>query len=237
MKKLSTLFVIFLFAAASIQAQDDNTSKRERKGRPDVPGTFLIELGFNLLQDAPDVMDTKVSGSRTLNLYYYYDKQIGNSGFFFFPGIGAGLDRYSFDENITLQQAEDGIVSIDSSMSEELDKSLLSVNYLDIPVELRFYTNPNDRKRSFKVGLGAKFGMRFSSKTKLKFEENDENIKIKNKRGYELNRFRYGVIGRIGVGGFNVFYYQSLSDLFDGDSPAGTEDTSNITIGLSFTGF
>lgn len=244
MKKLYTYAILFIAftIGQTAYAQDASEKMGPKKGRPDIPGTFLIELGWNVLQSAPSQMDISTIGSRTVNMLYFYDIQIGNSNFAVLPGFGVGLDRYKFDNDVTLTESVDTdgntVVSFSDISAISPDKSMLIANYFDIPLEFRFYTNPNDKKRSFKVGVGAKGGIRFSSHTKLKYEDNNETIKTKEKRSFQLNRFRYGVTGRIGIGGFNVFYYQSLSQLFeDGKGPEGTLDTSNITIGLSFTGF
>ncbi len=245
MKKLAFSLFIFCIAAVTTDvvaqsASDDTFGPKERKGRPDVPGTFLIELGWNNLLEAPASMDTKIFGSRTLNLIYFYDIQIGNSKFSFLPGIGVGLDRYSFDNNVTLSQGFDAdnnlVVSVDT-LTTDLDKSMLVSNYFDIPLEFRFHTNPSDKKRSFNVGVGFKGGVRFGSMTKIKYDDGSENVKEKDKKSFDLNRFRYGLTGRIGIGGFNFFYYHSLSELFDGNGPQGTDTTTNFTVGLSFKGF
>lgn len=213
---------------------------RKRNARPDIPGTFLIDLGFNLLQSEPENLELNLIGSRTVNLYYYYDMPIGNSGFVFMPGIGLGLNHFKFDNDVTLGYSQDAdgnnIVEVADLEGVDVKKSLLVANYIDIPVEIRFYTNPDDKKRSFNVSVGGRAGFRFSSHTKLKYSLNDENIKEKNKRDFGLNRLRYGLTGRVGFGGFNLFYYHSLSEMFD-EGPAGTVDTSNMTLGISFTGF
>lgn len=217
---------------------------RERAARPDVPGTFVIEIGWNFLQSAPSVLDANIIGSRTANLYYFYDMPIGNSNFVFMPGIGLGLNRFKFDNNVTLVEGVDAdgnnvvsVADLDATLAgADIKKSMLVANYVDIPIEFRFYANPDNRKGSFHVSVGGRAGVRFSSHTKLKYKLDDENVKTKNKRDFGLNRFRYGVTGRIGVGGFNVFYYQGLSEMFD-EGPDGTVDTSNVTVGLSFTGF
>lgn len=224
-----------------IKAEKGPMQIRKRQARPDVPGTLLIELGWNLLQNNNPGLDTKAFGSRTLNFYYLYDIQIANSSFFFMPGIGVGLDRYKFDSDVTLINTLDvngeNMVAIDTLGFGDVKKSMLVANYLDIPIEFRFYANPNDTKRSFKLGVGFKAGILMSSHTKVKYKEDGNNIKAKVKNDFGLNRFRYGVVGRIGVGGFNVFYYQSLSPLFEsGKGPLQT-DANNITVGLSFTGF
>lgn len=214
---------------------------RNRAARPDVPGTFLIDIGWNMLQSNPETFEASLIGSRTVNMYYYYDMPIGNSNFVFMPGIGVGLNKFKFDDDVTLTQGldADGNTLVEVTALDEtwdIKKSQLVANYLDIPIEFRFYANPDDKKRSFNVSVGGRAGIRFGSHTKLKYEADDENIKTKVKKDFGLNRFRYGVTGRIGIGGFNLFYYQSLSEMFDG-GPAGTEKMTNITVGLSFTGF
>ena len=211
---------------------------RKRKARPDIPGTLLVELGWNILQSNPSEMEIGTLGSRTFNLYYLYNIELPFAAgrFELMPGFGVGLDRYRFEDDITLSAAGD---NVDIVELEDLDvtKSMLISNYFDVPVEVRFYANPNDKKRSFKVGVGFKAGIRFSSHTKVKYEEGDNNVILKEKNIFGLNRFRYGVTGRIGIGGFNIFYYQGLSELFEsGEGPLDSTAT-NITVGLSFVGF
>ncbi len=210
---------------------------RKRNARPDIPGTLLIELGWNILQSNPSEMEIGTLGSRTFNLYYFYNIELPFAGnrFELMPGFGVGLDRYRFEDDITLSETNN--VEIVELEDVDVQKSMLVSNYFDIPVELRFYANPNDKKRSFKIGVGFKGGVRFSSHTKVKFEDNGNNVKSKEKRDFGLNRFRYGLTGRIGIGGFNLFYYHSLSELFEsGEGPMDSAAT-NITVGLSFAGF
>ncbi len=66
---------------------------------------------------------------------------------------------------------------------------------------------------------------------------NGDIIKQKNKDPLNINRFRYGAYGRIGIGTFNLFFYYGFSELFEsGKGPEGTKATT-ITIGVSITGF
>ncbi len=234
-----SLFICSAFAGGFSKPAEKNAPMkiRKRNARPDIPGTLLIELGWNLLQNDNPSIATELLGSRTLNFYYLRDIRVGNTNFFVLPGIGVGLDRYKFDEDVTLDRQADGTVNVDTVFGGKVKKSMLITNYLDIPLEVRFYTNPSDKKRSFKVGIGFKVGVLINSHTKIKQEVNGEMTKRKVNDNFALNRFRYGVTGRIGIGGFNVFYYSSLNTLFESDKgPLGTE-ANNVTVGLSFTGF
>ena len=249
MKKLFVAFIIFSISipAFSNGGNDPKPSPkpmeiRKRKARPDIPGILLVEFGWSGLNSAPSTIDIANFGSRTVNFYYLYDIPIAKSKFSFLPGIGLGLDRYKFDDDITLANDIDGtgndIISVTPLTGLDVQKTLLVTNYIDIPLEFRFYTNPQDKRSSFKVGVGGKIGMRFSSHTKIKFEDDGENVKLKSKDSFGLNRFRYGLTGRIGFSGINFFYYQTLSDLFEsGEGPEGTDTTTNFTVGISITGF
>lgn len=211
---------------------------RKRAARPDVPGTFLIELGLNSLVDEPLLMENKVFGSRTINLYYFWDIEIGTTGLYFMPGLGLGLNRYKFDGDYTIVQDIDGEVSFSDISALEPDKSMLITNYVDVPLELRYFFNRDDRKRTINIGVGGKIGYLFASHTKVNYEESGDNVKVKNKKDFGLNQFRYGLTGRIGIGGFNIFTYYSLSNMFDeGEGPNGTDDMTNVTIGISLTAF
>ncbi len=210
--------------------------RQKKTARPDIPGNLMFEFGLNILQDNPPPMETAVFGSRTANFYYTYELQFGKSGFFFVPGLGLGLDRYKFDGDYTLQQNSDGSVVFSDISELSPKKSHIIANYFDIPLELRFYVNQNDRRRSFFVSFGGKFGVLFASHTKIKYDDGVEMIKVKDKRTFGLNRFRYGLTGRMGFGGFSAFGYFSLSELFE-TGPVGTLDTANILVGISLNLF
>jgi hypothetical protein len=90
-KKIASLLVLIAFSAAVVA---QSTEKTKKYGRPDIPGTFLIDLGFNRLTDKPNELKYGFWGSRTMNVYYQYDMRIGNSKFSFHPGIGLGMERF-----------------------------------------------------------------------------------------------------------------------------------------------
>lgn len=245
MHKIILLTVICFFTfLTSIAGGTEPESKQERKknnkktARPDIPGMLLIDLGFNVLQNNTNTpFDLELLGSRTANFYYQYDIRLKTSKFFLLPGIGLGLDHYKFDEDITLSRQADNQVTVDTIVGGGVKKSLLVANYLDIPLEIRFFSNPQDKKRSFKVGLGFKAGVLLNAHTKIKQNVNGALTKRKHKDDFALNRFRYGITGRLGVGGVSLFYYQNLDTLFEPDRGSLSTDASTITIGLSINGF
>jgi len=253
----------FLLLSLSAFAQETSEKKT---GRPDIPGTFVVDLGLNRMSDKPLGLDYGLWGSRTLNLYYQYDMRIGNSKFSFHPGIGLGNERfkmlsfqkylpsdtvtrsnptliYDANGNTTFVEASrfiydgDTLGTPDWSLTYETRKSMLVLSYLDIPLELRFSVKPDDPARSFKIGVGARFGYLIGSHTKLKYREDGEKKIMKVRDDFNLNPIRYGGFVKIYFGNFNMFTYVNLSTLFrDGRGPGGT-DATVYTIGLSLSSF
>ena len=236
------IFCLSVFANDDKPKKQASTKKQHRlQARPNVPGTFLIQVGLNSLRNASETFEIGSFGSKTVNLQYLYDIRLFNGKFFLMPGIGLGLEKYKFDNGVTLEYDDNDVefVDLESAIpnAESFNKSNLAANYLDLPVEVMFATNPSDLNRSFKAAIGFKVGVLYSAHTKIKYREDGETKKIKNKQRFNLNDFRYGVSGRIGIGSMSVFYYQSLTPLFqDGDGPEETE-AATFTVGISIAGF
>lgn len=232
MKKL-LLQVFFLIPALTLSAQD----APKKKGPPDLPGTFLIELGVNRSSNAAETFSTGFWGSRTVNLYYQYDVRILKSRFSVAPAVGLGMDRYKFKNNYTLAY-EPGTNLLQLQESElAITKSQLITNYLDVPIELRYTSNPENPSRSLKIAAGFRAGVLISSFTKLKYDDDGESVKEKIRRNWNLNRYRYGIYGKIGTGNFNIFGYYNLSTLFQNGEGPDEYDNNTATFGISLGGF
>lgn len=239
-KKL--IHIILLAGSIQVAFSQGETISKEKStaGRPDIPGTFLIDFGLNFPPSKAN-FNTGVWGSRTLNLIYLHDKQIGKSKFSVHPGVGVGLERYKFNNDRTLDYIAGPTSPFDTLRMVPgragLKKSQLITNYFDGVLELRFSTNPSDPARSFKASLGFKAGLLFDSFTKVKYKEDGETKKLKNKQDWNLNPWRYGVTLRVGAGNFNVFGYYSLTPIFKEGKGPGREDITNFTVGISLAGF
>jgi hypothetical protein len=245
--KIPVLILLTLLSLGAI-AQTETPKKMSR--RPDIPGTFALEFGFNSDLSGPDQFSLGFFGSRTVNIYYQYDFRILNSSFSFVPGIGLSLERFKFGNDNTLAYDPNDPESIvmvtpaDAGFSN-LKKSHLITNYIDLPLEIRYSTNPDDPARSFKISVGGRIGYMYDSFSKIKYKENSEVKKLKDKQDFNLTKFRYGLTARIGVGNFSLFGYYNLTPLFEegkglSDISADTSvknDFSTFTIGISLASF
>jgi len=262
-KKLAFIAILITSASCAI-AQSTEIPKKSR--RPDIPGTFAIDLGINRLTDRPNDLKYGLWGSRTLNLYYLYDMRIGKSKFTFHPGIGFGMERFKlmssnhYLSNDTVKYTNptlifdglgntifapaanvvydaDTLGQINWSGSYSTKKSMVALNYIDVPVELRFNTKPEDPARSFKVAIGGRIGYLLNAHTKIKYKEDGDFKKLKTVQTYNLNRIRYSVYMKIYLGNFALFGYYNLSPLFkEGKGPMQTQ-TASYTVGISLASF
>jgi len=164
------------------------------------------------------------------------------------------LERYKFKNDYLIDYAgnanSQGILMISPSDTiPGIKKSQLITNYLELPLELRYNTNPDDPARSFKISIGGRIGFMYDSFSKAKYKEDGESKKIKNKEDFNLTKFRYGLTARIGVGNISLFGYYNLTPLFEegkgvnervGEGSSQTlvkKDFSTLTIGISLASF
>jgi len=161
--------------------------------------------------------------------------KLGSSGFTFNPGIGVGIDKYGFKSAVSLRMNADTaqIYKLDSTVYKAADKSVFSTTYLEVPLEFRYYTNKSDNRRGFNFTLGGKFGYKVDSMAKIRYDEAGETKKVKLKQDFNLNPIRFGIYTRVGIGGFNLWYYHSLTPLFGDNGPDNINSTP-IRFGASF---
>lgn len=238
-KKLS-LFIGFTILSLSMLAQTEGIpEKPSKRGRPDIPGTFSVEFGFNQALNKPDTLfETAFFGNRTVNIYYQGDFRIGQSKFSFHPGLGFGMERYAFKNKHTLAYADNSNeVEIVPSPFSNTKKSMVIMNYLDIPMDLKYTLNPDDPNRSFNISIGGRFGVLTESHLKLKYREDGETKKLKDKQNYNLNPIRYGISLKVGVGNFKLFGYYDLSTKFEKNLGPQQTDMTNLVFGISLGAF
>lgn len=244
-----TLFIALLAFTIPAVAQVSEPNAESayatpQAGQPNIPGTFVLELGINSALDAPERFDLALWGSRTLNVYYTYELRLMQSKFSLVPGIGLSLERFKFKNGATLgYDAEDSLqllLPAETVITGER-KSQLVTNYIDVPLELRFTSNPDDPNRAFKIAVGGRVGYLYDAFTKMKYKEDGEAKQLKDKQNFNLNRFRYGVYGKLGIGNFSLFGYYNLTPLFkEGEGLHENNipnDFQTVTVGISLSAF
>ena len=213
--------LILVLTATSLQAQ--TTTKT--KARPNIPGSFIVDFGLNGTQGSPNLWKQYLLGSRTFNLYYQYPLRFGRSRFSFNPGVGISFERFKWKNPVILSnpvettgtQIEKYEFALRSTRFPGARKIVLVNNYLEIPIEFRFDSKPEDISRSFNVAIGARGGWLYDSFMKAKYKEDGQTKKMKDKQDFGLTQLRYGLYTRIGIGGFNFFVFYNMTPLFQKD--------------------
>ena len=244
-QKFVSLVVFIALAIPALSQSNDNSTEKKKTGRPDIPGTFVVELGLNRAPGAPSNFATGFWGSRTVNVYYQYDIRILKSRFSLVPGIGVSLERFKFKNFRTLGYENDSLkLLLPNELTPELPsmrKSQLITNYVDLPVEIKYMSRPEDPARSFKASIGGRIGYMYDRFTKIKYDNDGDLYKAKNKQDWNLNRLRYGVFGKVGLGNFSLFGYYNMTNLFkNGKGPAQDhqiKDFATFTVGISLSSF
>ncbi len=246
----SVLVLVFVLTGIAGFSQDSTAVKtapataKKKSFRPDIPGSFLVELGLNFKNGVvPPDFKQGFWGSRTVNFYYQYPIRIMKSRISFNPGIGLSLERWKFTNGFTLAPTpiSDGsyplVPAKDLYPNGTVKRSMLVNNYIEAPLEFRYDTNPEDIARSFNVSIGGRIGYLYDSFTKVDYTDNGEDKSVKEKQLHGMNRIRYGMYGRVGLGGFSFFAYYNISPMFqDGKGPVQS-NMNSVTMGISINGF
>jgi hypothetical protein len=233
MKTSGLILFIFLFSTIAFCGikTDSTDSDTFEKDQQRAWNRFLMDIGLNQLQNVPQQLELNAWRSKGVNLYYYYRVKLVKNKLTLNPGIGLGLDSYSFNNHLIIGTSSTGeFQSHIDTLNRNILKTKLATNYVDIPLELRYKSSNNDRT-AFRIAIGGKVGVLFNAHSKIKFIEDGFVRKEKSRDDFGLNQFRYGLIARLGFSYFNMFGYYSLSHLFkNGRGPEVTPFMFGITL-------
>ena len=175
---------------------------------------LFIDITYNHFIEAPEYLDQKWNsfGSNIFIMYNLLGKH-SNIGL----ATGFGISFANFASNTYIDETNP--TTIFSVIPDTLNyqKSQISTTYIDLPVEIRLRTNPNEKKKSVKFYLGFKLGYLLNNKTKYKGDDfvTGKHTKIRKYDLPNINPFRYGPYFRIGYSKLTVTGYYALYELFD----------------------
>lgn len=212
MNKLYLLLALTLSSVGFAHAQDATTEPEPVKNSP-AKDRLLIGVSLDNWLNGPACIETKIY-SPGFNAAAMYDKPFGKSTFS--VAVGLGFSSFNAHSNARPSYILDTAgnvtetVMLDMPDSVEYKKNKLSLNFVEIPVEIRFRSRPDKSFRRFSLAAGFKFGVLVQGHTKYK----DDGIKIKTYDIPNLQNLRYGPTFRIGYGKVSLFAFYSLTDVF-----------------------
>jgi len=187
---------------------------------------FILDINFDNWDKRPEGVDIKGLRSRGVNIMLMDEKVFGKGNVAFAWGLG--FSSQNFHTNGEYSQDDNADTSGLTPLTIEYDLNKLSLNYIDIPLELRFRTNANAKGKRLKLSTGFKLGFLVNAHTKF----DNGALKVKTYHLQNIPDVHYGVYGRLGYGRIGVSYFYSLTKLFnDGEGMKITP----YSIGISFT--
>lgn len=177
---------------------------------------IVYELNNNYWLNLPSkVKINNISLSSNIYLMFPLVGKYSNVSFAMGLGVGSGSVR-----NNSLPTDSAGITKfniIPDSIKYSHNKFVTT--YLEVPLEIRFMSNPDLKNRSYKLTIGGKFGYLVGKHYKYNgydyLSDTAEKIKFKIFRVKNLLPYRYGIYARIGYEKFALSGFYALSTLFE----------------------
>lgn len=200
---------------------------------------FMLQYGYDGWPSLPDSINT--SGfSRHFNAYIMIDKPFLSSPKFSVAfGLGIGSTNIFFsDTYIDLKSNTSTLPFTNVSEQSHFNKYKLNTTFLEVPLEIRFVTNPAQPDKGFKIAFGVKGGLLLSAHTKGKdfIDSSGKSVydpKYIQKEAEKkfINNTRGALTGRIGYGHITLDgSYQVTSFLKTGAGPTINPYSVGITL-------
>lgn len=246
MKKVALLFLSF-FVLLQAWSQDSlKTTKKTKKDWSKVTVAYrpkdhlLMQIGYNMWTNTPDTIQSK-GVPLSYNFYLMFDFPFKTDPRFSVAiGAGAGFDNKGFEKTyIDISGKENNRLTFtDVSDTNHFKKYKIVHSFLEAPLELRFFSNPEQNLRSWKGAVGLKVGTLLGAGTRGKELQNknggtvnDYVLKERAKRFF--NSTRFAVTGRFGYGIVSVYAsYQVNAFMKEGLGPS----VRPLQIGLTISG-
>ncbi len=141
-------------------------------------------------------------------------------------------DNRYFVKNGDVTELQTGFTNFDESRFRNV--------YLTAPVHLEFDFTPKKTDKdgnsyfrthkSFRLGIGGYAGVKIKSKQILKYEEDDQKIKTKQKGDFNVSDFNYGLSAYVGYGQLSLYAKYDINPLFKDNAI----EQNNVSLGLRF---
>mgnify|MGYP000430445850 CR=1 FL=1 len=203
---------------------------------------FVFAIGFNnTLIDGENLSDSpyKLGGSGFVELGQAWKTRIFKDSNFWRLKYGVSLQWNKLDiKDNKFFVNTDGDVALQEFPSD-LNKAKFRTTNLVFPVHIEFGPSKKierdtyfrySTRHKFKMGLGGYAGLNIGSMQKLKYKENGDRVKDKQRGDFEVNEFVYGLSGYVAFGDVALYVKYDLNPLFKNQ----TISQNNISVGFRF---
>ena len=185
---------------------------------------WIVDLGFSNLDDqsnyaaaqsqgfvgpgvGEDQFDLRTGKSINVNVWFFMQrlnviKHVVNLKY----GLGLELNNYSFDD--TRMRFSKNPTTI--TLQEEVKKVKLAADYITVPMMVNFNFTPR-RKNGFGLSAGASAGYLYSSRMKLK--NNDDKSKLHD--DFDLKKWKLSYIGELNLGPVKLYGSYAMNNMWE----------------------
>ncbi|MDR6566042.1 PorT family protein [Chitinophaga ginsengisegetis] len=233
MKKI--IFTLGLIAVSiGVFAQDGGSPMNKAVNKVTHSNDFLmIQLSYDGWAGAPDSIKSGLN--RGFNIALMYDFPFKKSKLSMAAGLGISTSGvYLKDHTMDIQgKLNRNQVSFPTSTAK---KNKVATTYLEIPIELRYRSVPDNANKGFKAAVGVKVGALVDAHTKVKYTgaNGSKDIDKDANRGF-FNPWRFAATARVGYGNFALFGSYSLNPLLK-DNASNNLDIRPYQIGICLSG-
>lgn len=238
------LSVLALIIAGSVFAQADTTVSKPApsvrvSSLPHGNDHLMLQLGVLSWNGKPD--SAKTGGlARTFNLYVMFNFPFKtNPHLSTAIGLGIASDNMYFDNTyVDLKSTSTRLPFTNVADTNHYKRFKVSTNYLEVPVELRFSSNPENDGKSIKAAIGVKVATLLNAHSKGKDLENKNGNLLNSYTEKEtskrfFNTTRLSATARLGIGHFSLFGSYAFTPLLKDGVGAVIRP---MTIGLTISG-
>jgi hypothetical protein len=223
MKTLLAIIVLILFTTSTF------ASGIKTRMRPQ--DRLIVETFIDLWQNKPaDIKSASLD--RGVNISWFYDYPIAMSNFSVATGFNfTSHNFYTKSHLYTREGVTEKFDFVKIADGIEVNKSKISLNYIGIPVEIRYFVR--SLPQSLRIHAGFKAGYLVSGYNKYSGQDlagNNFDVKFREYKLGNVNDFFYGITARIGYGRINVYGFMPLNKVFFDNS---VEEMVPISLGLS----
>ena len=203
---------------------------------------LMIQIGSDSWTGRPDTINT-IGFSRHFNFYGMMDKPFKTDKRYSVAyGAGFSTSNMYFGNTsyVNLQAPPGGTLPFVNSGTNHFQKHKLTTVYFEVPLEIRYYSNPENPQKSWKFAVGTKLGVLWKAYTKSKNYETNNNqsiygtsyIQKEQNRGY-INSFDSRLTARVGYSNFSLHGEFQLTSVV---KPAYGPVMHTVSVGLTISG-
>lgn len=201
---------------------------------------FMVQTGFQAWTNVTDTINT-VGLGRFFNFYAMFDKPSKTDPHFSTAyGLGITTDNMYFGNTNYVNLKGGSSVGFLNNGTNYFKKMKLTTIYLEAPVELRYFSNPEHPNKSWKFAVGAKAGVLLKAYTKAKdYVDNSgrslygTSYVVKERNNMFFNGLDARGLIRVGYGLFSIYSDFQLTPVFKSSyGPA----VHNLSIGITISG-